>query len=335
MAQESPTPPELTEQTEAKGRDNRFHYYSGGEVKEIEGTRVSPVLWGFWTVVIIGAVGYFLFGGALGPSVGGFKPVGGSKANLNSLQADLNAHESAAGVSYASVDLNQLPIPPGQNITQAIAAGTTVYQSYCIGCHGPNQDGNGVNAQELNPKPRNLRDAPFMQSMSYQRITTSVHKGVPGTAMPRWENLLSENQIADVIAYVFSLTSPAPSASATAAAAKSAGGSHVYVSGIQNSPKPITPPINGNPAAETSTAPPSASGPTPAQTRTMMRAPVGTGSEASKRLGLNSPTAGGSSVTPPFSPGARKPKPVRRSLGASQPGVTSPNPPNSAGGSGM
>ena len=44
--------------------------------------------------------------------------------------------------------------------------------------------------------------------MSLQRISTSVHKGVPGTAMPRWESQLSDDQIKDVILYVFSLTAP-------------------------------------------------------------------------------------------------------------------------------
>jgi hypothetical protein len=31
--------------------------------------------------------------------------------------------------------------------------------------------------------------------MSLQRIETSIHKGVPGTAMPRWENTLTDTQI--------------------------------------------------------------------------------------------------------------------------------------------
>ena len=308
MAQDTPT--EQPHETEERGRDSKFHYYSGGEVKEIEGTRVSPALWIFWSIVIAGAVLYFLFGGALGPNFGGFKPVGGTKANTDSLQAQLNASRGS-NLQYATVDLTQLPIPQGQNINQAIAAGSDVYQTYCIGCHGPNQDGNGVNAASLNPKPRNLHDGPFMQAMSYQRINTSLHRGVPGTAMPRWENTLTETQIGDAIAYVFSLTSPAPGTTPVGQASNvnptQSGGSKTYVNGLQNSPKPITPAIGGSPAAATSTAPPSLSGTPPGQATNVTPSAAGTGTEENKPLKAESPMAGGASATPPLS--APKPKP--------------------------
>ena len=341
MAQDTQPGPGQTGQTEAKGRDNKFHYYSGGEVKELADTRPSQLLYVFYGVVIVGAIFYFLFGGALGPSHGGFKPVGGSQANLDALQTQLNQRGSASGVTYASVDLSQLPVPAGQSVTQAIGSGAQIYQSYCIGCHGPNQDGNGVNAGSLNPKPRNLRDAPFMQAMSYQRITTSLHKGVPGTAMPRWENLLTEREIGDVIAYVFSLTSPAPgtvSAPTSAVAEKmgaQSGGEKSFVSGVQNSPKPITPAINGNPAAATTTAPPSQSGPTPDQTSAMMQ-PSAAGAGASKPLAPSKPTSGGESVTPPFQL-APKPAPAAPVAPADRTPATTatPNPPGSGTGTGM
>ncbi len=246
---------------------SKFHYYSGGEIKEQAGTGVSPVLWIFWTIVIVAAVAGGILSGALGPKVHAFRAPDSSTANLNVIQQQLNGREANGALRYASVNLNDLPIPGGESIDQAVVHGSEVYQTYCIGCHGPNQDGNGVNASSLNPKPRNLRDAPFMQGMSYQRITTSLHKGVPGTAMPRWENTLTEAEIGNVIAYVFSLTSPAAPATVNPPAS---GGSKQYVNGVQSSPKPITPAIGGNPAAATNTAPPSQSGPTPDEVRAQM-----------------------------------------------------------------
>ncbi len=253
------TTPDPAAQQREQQRASKFHYYSGGEIKEQADTRVSRWYYALCAVVIIGGILYALFGGALGPNNplgGGFKPGDASQSNINALQGQLA--QNAGTVQYASVDLNALPIPQGQTISQAVVAGSDVYQTYCIGCHGPNQDGNGVNAASLNPKPRNLHDAPFMQAMSYQRITTSLHKGVPGTAMPRWENTLTNTQIQDVIAYVFSLTAPtAPSSLGNQAS----GGANQYAGGsVQNSPKPITPAIGGSPAASSSTAPPSTSG---------------------------------------------------------------------------
>jgi len=221
----APTP-EATQIPTDSDHDDSFHYYSGGEVKELANTKVGGFLTGFWLLLIVACIGSMAyFGGVRG--FGLYKPEYGSAAGLAQVQSDLSKIDVNHGVATVNVlDLNQVYRPAGQSVDQAISAGQDVYQSYCIGCHGPNQDGNGVNAQTLNPKPRNLHDAPFMQGLSYQRINTSVHKGVPGTAMPRWENTLSANQIADVIVYVFSLTSPLPDSSSTPTASVPTDNNH-------------------------------------------------------------------------------------------------------------
>lgn len=268
-----------------------FHYYSGGEVKELENTRVSPLLWVLWSVVIAAAVIYLFVGGALGPHVGGgFKPTSGSAASLAAVQQDLN-RKAAVGNNAKQADMTQLmPFLGGESLGMAVTHGSNTYQNYCIGCHGPNQDGNGVNAASLNPKPRNLHDGPFMrETLNYDRINTSLHYGVHGTAMPRWENTLTEHEIQEVIAYVLSLTwnmptnstdtttsqlatppgrtSPkvnagmaAPGKSPSGSTTGTAGGSSVRGGSVSSSPAPITPIVEGNPAAATSTAPPSQSG---------------------------------------------------------------------------
>ena len=296
------TDPDPAEETEPK--KSGFHYYSGGQIKELEHTKVSPALWAFWSVVILGALGYLVWGGALGPNspLGGFKPTGGSANSQAMIQTDIN-QRAMAGNSLKAADMSQLtPFLGGEALTTAIANGSNTYQNYCIGCHGPNQDGNGVGAASLNPKPRNLHDAPFMrETLTYDRINHSLHYGVHGTAMPPWENTLSEHQIQEVIAYALSLTwtmppssdmdtttaqlavppaasqakNPAlagprpagqnaglagPGKSVTGSATGTAGGVLVRGGSVMSSPAPITPTINGNPAANTSTAPPSLSG---------------------------------------------------------------------------
>ncbi|MBV9851082.1 MAG: c-type cytochrome [Armatimonadetes bacterium] len=295
-------------------RQSRFHYYAGGEVKEMEHTRVSPVLYGVWTLVAICAVAFFLVGGALGPKFGkwgAYAPTG----NATSTQEELRAGLNSGGVIVNSLDINQVPRPAGQSLQEAIDAGSDVYQTNCIGCHGPNQDGNGVGASALNPKPRNLRDAPFMQAMSYQRINTSVHKGVYGTAMPRWENTLSEKQIQDVIVYVFSLTSP--TAPAAAGSKPASGGTNQYNNGIQNSPKPITPPVGGSPAAPTNTAPPSTSGTGAPGVGTDVLAGGGNANQP-QPLKPAAPTPGSSTPAGATGPGASSPTPN----GPTGPGAT-------------
>lgn len=243
------TKPEIVDPAGVEEDDGRIHYYSGGEVTELAQTRVSPVLWIFWSFLIVAAIGYFLFGGAV-PAIHRFRVAGGSAANIQNLQSQLQANYGAN--SQPMVQLTDFERPGNQTVDQAVTAGSDVYQNNCIGCHGPNQDGNGFNAAALNPKPRNLHDAPFMQSMSYQRILTSISKGVPGTAMPRWENTLTKGQIQDVIIYVLSLTDFSKQTGDSAMDPSTVSGG---ANGSQPSPAPATPPIGGNAAAHTVTSP--------------------------------------------------------------------------------
>ncbi len=302
MAQD--TNPETGPETPAQGekKDSGFHYYSGGEVKELSNTNVSPLLWGFWSVVIVGAIAYLLLGGALGPNSPfgkGYQAPDGKTAVILAVQNDLQNKNNGGGYSAHMADMQRLPLPAGESLTVAVQHGEALYQSYCIGCHGPNQDGNGVNASALNPKPRNLHDAPFMrETLTPERINSSLHYGVHGTAMPRWENTLSTPEIQEVIAYVLSLTWDMPKAgmeSTTAQPAEpvnmqpadttqgrdqqgkdakaptagkspgnsttaSPGGTFERGGSISVSPAPATGTIDGNPAAATSTGPPSTSG---------------------------------------------------------------------------
>jgi len=41
-------------------------------------------------------------------------------------------------------------------LTGHAAAGQGTYRRYCVGCHGPLGDGEGENAQWIDPKPRKL-----------------------------------------------------------------------------------------------------------------------------------------------------------------------------------
>jgi mono/diheme cytochrome c family protein len=191
---------------------HELHEYSGGEIVEHTSTTMSPILLGFWAILLICILGAIIVTGAIpGMHLGGAgyaRPMRSTNVGYMALENEMSATSTYGDptnqVQY--INMYRLPLPAGQDLTQAITQGTTIYQAKCIGCHGPNQDGNGPNAVTLDPHPRNLRDAPFMQAMSLQRISTSIHKGVLGTAMPRWEGTLSDDQIHDVIAYVFSLT---------------------------------------------------------------------------------------------------------------------------------
>lgn len=192
-----------------------FHHYSGGQIVEHATTQVSPWLWGFWAIVIAVIFGtVIVMGGVPGLRLGktqyAYNPERTAKgyADVQAEMSQVITTTPATQQTYFTMSSLNTAIGEGKNLDDNIAAGQDLYQHYCIGCHGPNQDGAGPNAVNLNPAPRNLRNAPFMQAMSLQRIETSLHKGVPGTAMPRWENSLNDTQINQLIIYVLSLSAP-------------------------------------------------------------------------------------------------------------------------------
>ncbi len=87
--------------------------------------------------------------------------------------------------------------------------GKMKYQSYCFSCHGSSGKGDGPAALNLTPKPRDLSNGSFMETLSDPYIVNVIKGG--GTAvnksplMPAWGNVLSDKEIRDVIAYLRSL----------------------------------------------------------------------------------------------------------------------------------
>jgi len=75
--------------------------------------------------------------------------------------------------------------------------GRRIYQSYCIGCHGPVGDGMGEAEPDLYPPPLNfttLRHRAISGGILYYQIMN----GITGTAMPYFKSELESEKIWDV-----------------------------------------------------------------------------------------------------------------------------------------
>ncbi len=93
-----------------------------------------------------------------------------------------------------------------------VREGGDVYIRNCVLCHGDLLDGNGPFAEGMNPKPADFTDsgtiAQLQQSYLFWRITKGG-PGLPGeatpwnSAMPAWEEKLTEEQIWKVIIYLY------------------------------------------------------------------------------------------------------------------------------------
>jgi sulfur oxidation c-type cytochrome SoxX len=82
------------------------------------------------------------------------------------------------------------------------AGAADTYKALCQRCHGEQGDGKGMIARHLDPAPRDLTKAGFMNSKPLERLKNSLENGVPGTSMPAWKNLLADAQVDGVLQYV-------------------------------------------------------------------------------------------------------------------------------------
>jgi mono/diheme cytochrome c family protein len=88
------------------------------------------------------------------------------------------------------------------------AAGKQDYRRYCVGCHGPAGDGNGENAQWIDPKPRDFtaavfkcRSTPTGTLPTDEDLYHSVSRGFVATNMPPWLPLTRQTRV-DLVAYI-------------------------------------------------------------------------------------------------------------------------------------
>lgn len=90
------------------------------------------------------------------------------------------------------------------NSSAAANAGRGIFQQNCATCHGTHGLGNGPNAIAIAKKPANF-SRPFYRD--YDDITWfwRITEGVPGTRMPQWGKLLTEEQRWYLVAFLKTL----------------------------------------------------------------------------------------------------------------------------------
>ncbi|HSE95306.1 MAG TPA: c-type cytochrome [Methylomirabilota bacterium] len=100
-----------------------------------------------------------------------------------------------------------------------LAAGSAIYIRNCVYCHGDNLDGQGQYAHGFNPAPANFTDSGTIAQLSEGYLFWRIAKGGPGlpkesspwnSAMPAWEDRLTEEQIWQVIYYLYETTGYPP-----------------------------------------------------------------------------------------------------------------------------
>ena len=85
-----------------------------------------------------------------------------------------------------------------------VEQGRGIYQRHCADCHGLEGRGDGQQATSLSPRPGNLVSAQT-SAKTDQELLKIIAKGRPRTAMAGWEDRLSPDDQAAVLAYIRSL----------------------------------------------------------------------------------------------------------------------------------
>ncbi len=99
-----------------------------------------------------------------------------------------------------------------EHFEEYVKEGANLYFTNCVFCHGPKLDGKTPLAKGLNPLPADFTDTGTIAQLQESYLFWRISKGGPGlpreshswnSAMPVWEDYLSEEEIWKVIMFLY------------------------------------------------------------------------------------------------------------------------------------
>ncbi|QDZ06877.1 cytochrome c [Sphingomonas panacisoli] len=92
------------------------------------------------------------------------------------------------------------PVPRLARDDATLLSGARLYETRCLSCHGGPGTPRADWARAMLPTPPYLLDAP--KRWTHAELYTLVHDGVKMTGMPAWGEVQSDEQVAQVVAFV-------------------------------------------------------------------------------------------------------------------------------------
>lgn len=106
------------------------------------------------------------------------------------------------------------PAAAPELLSYSAREGRALFQHYCATCHGPEGRGDGFNAYNLDPRPRDLADPAFQAQRSHDDLAAIIRLGGGAaglsTAMPPWGRTLNHRQVQNLIVYLRTLPAAPP-----------------------------------------------------------------------------------------------------------------------------
>ncbi|MGC2164865.1 MAG: cytochrome c [Gallionella sp.] len=100
-------------------------------------------------------------------------------------------------------DAKDMTLPMPNGLKGDVEKGRDFYMQNCFTCHGVTGAGDGPRAYFINPVPRDFLLEISRTYLNRPALFQAVTKGRPGTEMPAWGKVLSEQEVANVAEYVF------------------------------------------------------------------------------------------------------------------------------------
>ena len=111
------------------------------------------------------------------------------------------------------------PLRSAGSLEEHYEEGKTIYYKNCLACHGDGLQGRGHYAPAFNPAPLNFQDVGTIAMLTESFVFWRIAKGGPGlpnegtpwnSAMPAWEDFLTEDEIWSVIIFLYEQTGHDP-----------------------------------------------------------------------------------------------------------------------------
>jgi hypothetical protein len=140
--------------------------------------------------------------------------------------SEITVHDRQIAIDAGDNPFRSLESSNAEEFRTHVENGRRVYYQNCVFCHGDNMGGNGMFAHALNPIPTNFADGTTLPNFRETFFFWRIAKGGPGlpeegapwdTAMPAWEKLLKEEEMWDVILFLYDFNRQRPRAREEAA----------------------------------------------------------------------------------------------------------------------
>lgn len=135
--------------------------------------------------------------------------------------SEITVHDKKIDLDNGENPFRSLETSNPAEFRKHVENGRQVYYRNCVFCHGDNMTANGMFVHALDPIPTNFSDKGTIPMLRETFLFWRISKGGPGlpeeggpwdTAMPAWEKFLKEDEIWDVILFLYDFTGQRPRA---------------------------------------------------------------------------------------------------------------------------